>query len=67
MNKLKSALWAKILSFVLLYFTIMLTIVSAVSIGFMVYYDFYTRSKDSIYESVMGSAAERERNHAHNR
>ena len=67
MDKLKSALWAKILSFVLLYFTIMLTIVSAVSIGFMVYYDFYTRSKDSIYESVMGSAAESELNHAYNR
>lgn len=67
MDKLKSALWAKIVSLVLLYITILLTFVSAISIGFMVYYDFYTRSKDSIYKSVMGNAAESELNHAYNR
>lgn len=67
MDKLKSALWAKIVSLVLLYITILLTFVSAISIGFMVYYDFYTRSKDSIYESVMRGAAESELNHAYNR
>ena len=67
MNKLKSSLLAKTASLVLLYFTILATVVSAVSIGFMVYYDFYTRSRESIYESVMGGVAESELNHAFNR
>ncbi len=67
MNKLKASLLAKTASLVLLYFTILSTVVSAVSIGFMVYYDFYTRSRESIYESVMGGVAESELNHAFNR
>ncbi len=67
MEKLKSSIWAKTLSLILLYFSIMLTIISAVSIGLMVYCDFYTRSKDDICQTVMGAAAASEINNAYNR